>query len=195
MLYNFVTFQGRWGVEGTAATPDLVTITGVEGGVTPFEGVKMLKMLRMTGSSAAIQAFQVTNVTSYAPLIDTGGATINLSAFLNVDSEPTTARANVSVEFFSGPNWPADTLGYIRHSITLDNDRDTWQPALASGAIPVDTRWVLSQVGYNNDLLGNDSGYVDATELTIVPEPATLGLLVMALLSLALFGWRRRTCS
>ncbi len=76
VLNNFPTYQGQWGVESA-------TITGVDGGVTPAQGTQMLRMT--DDGLVATQAFQVTDVTVYAGLIDSGGATANLSALFNAD--------------------------------------------------------------------------------------------------------------
>jgi hypothetical protein len=174
VLNFFATYQGVWGVENA-------TITGVDGGVTPIQGVKMLRM-DYTGSYT--QGFQITDVTSYAAIIDSGGATANLSALFNVDKNIPAALGAVGVSFFTASNYGSLIGGSPTASLTLDNSNNTWQSILVSSPIPVGTRWMLSQVAYNDaSLLGIDgnygAGYVDAADLTIVPEPATLGLLAL----------------
>ncbi len=170
VINNFATYQGIWGVENA-------TITGAENGVTPSAGTKMLRML--DDGLVTTQGFQVTDVTSYAGLIDSGAGTVNLSALFNVDKAVPAAKSAVYVQFFSAANYGSQIGSYIGGALNLDNSDTTWEAASVSGAIPVGTRWLLSQVAYNNaSLMGIDGvshpGYVDAAELTVTPEPATL---------------------
>ena len=184
VLNFFPTYQGIWGVEAA-------TITGVDGGVTPAQGLKMLRMVD-DGQAGTTQGMQVTDVTSYAALIDGGGATVNMSALFNANLPA--ALGGVYVSFFSA-NYYGSLTGFIGNTLTLDNTTTTWEPILVSGAIPAGTRWLLSQVLYSDaSLLGSDGvsypGYVDAAELTIVPEPTSVvGLLVAGASALRL---RRR---
>ena len=180
VLNNFAAYQGRWGVE-------MASITGAQGGVTPDEGVKML---RMTDDELVVtQAFQVTDVTSYATLIDNGNGVIDLSARMNVDSGVAAAMGAVVIQFFSSAVYSSE-ISHISNGLTLDTLPGTWETDSVSGAIPVGTRWVASQVSYNDDSIGSAPGYVDTTELTITPEPATLS--VLALGGLALIRRRRK---
>ena len=57
VLNNFSTYQGVWGVE-------VATIVTAENGVTPAQGVQMLRML--DDGNVTTQGFQTTNVTSYS---------------------------------------------------------------------------------------------------------------------------------
>ena len=180
VLNFFVTYQGVWGVEAA-------TITGIDGGVTPVQGVKMLRMT--DDFQTTTQGFQATNVTSYAGLIDSGGATINMSALFNVDKNTPAALAGVYVSFFTASNYGSLTT-YIGNTLTLDNLPSTWELISTSGAIPPGTRWLVSQVAYNDALLVGNPGYVDAADLTITPEPATLALLALG--GLAMLRRRRR---
>ena len=184
VLNNFPVYQGIWGQENG-------TITGVDGGVTPAQG---FKMLRMDNTGSYTQTFQVTDVTSYAATIDAGGATINMSALFDVDKNLLAALGGVGVSFFTANNYGSLT-SFITGSLTLDNSANTWEPITVSGAIPVGTRWLVSQVFYQDaTLLGIDGnyggGYVDAADLTITPEPATMCLLGLGTLGLL----RRRKC-
>ena len=170
VLGFFSTFQGQWGVE-------VATITGVDGGVTPAAGNRMLRMA--DDGLIATQAVQVTDVTSYAALIDSGGATVNLSALFNADSNVPAAVGSVVVSFFSAANNGSGIGSPSSAALTLDGTPSTWEALSTSGAIPIGTRWLSSQVAYNNASLLGNPGYVDAADLTIVPEPATLSLLVL----------------
>jgi hypothetical protein len=166
VLGDFPTYEGKWGAE-------VATITGAEGGVTPPEGVKMLRMVN--DEQVQTQAFQVTDVTSYENDIDTGGATVNMSAWFTA---PQAAYGAVVVQFFGGPDWDLPST-WIAQGLTLDSTPSTWERISVSGTIPVGTRWMVSQVYYTDASLGSNPGYVDAADLTIVPEPATLSLLVL----------------
>ena len=111
-----------------------------------------------------------------------------MSALFNVDKNLAAALGGVGVSFFTANNYGSLT-SFIINSLTLDNSNNTWQPISVSGAIPVGTRWMLSQVFYNDaTLLGIDGnyggGYVDAADLTIVPEPTTMVMLALGGLAL-----------
>jgi hypothetical protein len=175
VLNNFSTYQGIWGVENA-------TIVTAENGVTPIQGVQML---HMDNTGSYTQGFQVTDVTSYAALIDSGNAVVNMSAQFNVDKAVPAALGVLGVSFFTGNTYGTLTT-YFTNSLTLDNSNNTWELISGSSAIPVGTRWLVSQVAYQDaTLLGIDGvyhpGYVDAADMTItqVPEPATLGLLIL----------------
>ena len=171
VLSNFVADQGKWGAE--AATISLAT-----GGVVPPEGTKMLSM---TGSGSTYQTAQVTNVSVTATdptlhtLILSGGAIVNLNALFNTPSGVSSAGAGVIVTFLSGTNFNTDQISTISQSLTLDGDFNTWEQNSVSGAIPINTAWIVSQVTYNAASLGANPGFVDAASLTIapVPEPGT----------------------
>ena len=184
VLNFFATYQGVWGVE-------VATIVTAENGVTPAQGAKMLRMV--DDGLIATQGFQVTDVTSYAGLIDSGGGTVNLSALFNVDKGVPAAVSAVYVQFFSAANYGSQIGSYIGGGLSLDNSPNTWETASVSGAIPVGTRWILSQVAYSDaSLMGVDGlshpGYVDAANFTITPEPANIGLLVLGVIGM----WMRR---
>jgi hypothetical protein len=181
VLGNFVTYQGQWGDE-------LSTIVTAENGVTPFQAVKMLRMNNTGGGYT--QTFQVTDVTSYAGLIDSGNAVVNLTAWFNVDKAVPAAFGALGVSFFTGSSYGTLTTSFT-NSLTLDISPNTWESISAINSIPVGTRWLLSQVAYkDSSLLGIDGiyhpGYVDAADLTVtqIPEPATLSLLALGGLSL-----------
>lgn len=183
VLSNFVANQGEWGAE--AATITLATT-----GVTPAGGTKMLSM---TGSGGTYQTAQVTDVSSYAGLIISGGAIVNLNALFNTSDLVTGAVAGVSLTFLSGTNFNTDQISTIYGSLTLDGDDSTWQQITATGAIPVNTSWLVSQVTYNAAPMGGNPGFVDSASLTIeaVPEPGT-ALFGIACVGVAALRRRRR---
>ena len=179
VLNNFTTYQGIWGTENG-------TITGAENGVTPPEGVKMLRM--DDDGLATTQGFQITDVTSYAGLVDSGSGVLTLNALFNVDTHVPAAVGGVYIQFFSAANYGAQIGTGMSGLLSLDSLVSTWESATVTTPIPVGTRWLLSQVYYSNtSLIGDDGiihpGYVDLADLRVVPEPATLGLLALGALT------------
>jgi hypothetical protein len=168
VLGNFTGFQGIWG-------PEVATITGVDGGVTPAQGSQMLRM--MDDNLTTTQGFQVTDVTADTPIISTGTATVNLSALFNTGQNVPAGVAAVYVQFFSASNYGSQIGGAVGAGLTLDNSPATWQPISISTTVPVGTTWILSQVAYSNASLLSNPGYVDAADMTITPEPASMALL------------------
>ena len=95
------------------------------------------------------------------------------------------AVAGIFVQFFSAASYGSQIGIPISSSLTLDSNPNTWETVSVSGTIPIGTTWLMSQVYYSDaSLLGIDGlshpGYVDAADATIVPEPASVGLLVLA---------------
>ena len=180
VLTNFVGYQGVWGAENGA-------ITGFENGVTPAQGFKMLRM--DDDGLATTQAFQVTDVTSYAGAIDAGAASLSLNALFNVDAFVPAAVGGVYIQFFGAANYGSQIGTGLAAPLALDSQDTTWETAALTTTVPVGTRWLLSQVYYSNaSLIGNDGtvhpGYVDAADLRLVPEPSTLGLLATGALAM-----------
>jgi hypothetical protein len=188
VLGNFPVYQGQWG-------PEVGTDVGPSGGVTPFQGVLMLSM--SDDGLTATQSFQATDVSASSALINSGGATVNMSAMFDANQNLPAAIGGVAVSFYSGNN-TGTLISTLITSSTLDNSPATWQPISVSGSIPVGTTWMVSQVLYNDASLHSNGamypGYVDAADLTItaVPEPATVTLLAAGGLGIAFRAWRRR---
>jgi len=180
VLTDFVTYQGQWGTEAA-------TIVTAENGVTPAQGSKMLRM--DDDGLITTQGFQVTDVTAYAGLIDSGAGFASLNALFNVDAFVPAATGGVYLQFFSASNYGSQIGTGVAGPLALDNSDATWETALINTPIPVGTRWLLSQVYYSNtSLVGNDGtihpGYVDAADLRITPEPSALALLTLGVLPL-----------
>lgn len=185
VLTNFPGFVGQWGDE-------VSTIVTAENGITPSQGVRMLRM--DDDGISWTQTFQSTNVSAYAATIDAGGVGINAIAQYNAHPHLSAALSNITVFFFSAANWGSQIGTPLISNLTLDASPNTWQANLVAGVVPVGTRWLVTQVAYQNaSLLGTDGvmypGYVDAAELWVkVPEPTTLGMLGLGILGL----WKKR---
>lgn len=184
VLTNFPGFQGIWGAENGL-------ITGVDNGITPAQGSKMLRM--DDEGNVTTQGFQVTDISAYAGPVDAGSATVTLSALFNVESFVPAAGAGVYLQFFSASNYASQIGTGTGGSLSLDNLANTWETAAVTTPVPVGTRWILSQVYYSNaSLIGVDGavhpGYVDAADMRVTPEPTGLALLALG----ALLGFRRR---
>jgi hypothetical protein len=173
VLNDFEFYKGRWGAE-------LGTISGAGSGVTPNEGAKMLRMTATGGDLT--QTFQVIDVRSWASVIDGGGATVNFNSLFNADCTDAnlpTARGLAGVQFFSDSYYASEIGTGFSSDLRLDGFVGSWEGISTGGAVPVNTRWVVAQVTYYNSSLAGYPGYVDAAELTVVPEPATMSLLAL----------------
>jgi hypothetical protein len=128
----------------------------------------------------ATQAYQVTNVSAFISSIDLGTATVNLNAMFSFNHDMNTPpHSALSLDFFTGDNWGTLITGQSILVNRILEDIVGWDYAQIDGTIPVGTRWIVSQVLYSNASLQGYAGYVDAAELTIVPEPATILLLTL----------------
>lgn len=179
-LANFPGFQGVWGIENA-------TITGVDNGVTPAQGAKMLRM--DDDGAVTTQGVQVTDVTSYAGPVDAGLASLTLAALFNVDANTPAAVAGVYIQFFSAANYGSQIGTGLGGSLALDASVNTWETASVTTPIPVGTRWLMSQVYYSDaSLIGNDgavhAGYVDVGDLRVIPEPSAVGLLILGAMAM-----------
>jgi hypothetical protein len=155
VLGAFETHQGIWGVESA-------TISGPDGAVIPPHGDKMLRMTDAGGHST--QAFQVTDVTAHATLIDSGLARFDLGASFNADVPA--ASAGVGLHFFDEPFWGSPILSRSNGAV-LDSDAATWEVVSVSGSIPPGARWIVSEVNYPNSTISPEPGYVDEASLLL----------------------------
>jgi len=165
---------GFWGAElGGEVTAEF--------GVSPAAGQYMLYM--ENEGLAVTQAFQAVDVNSFAGLIDSGSAVAYLTAYYNSPGGVAGPTTVPGLLFFAGANDWGSPLGSGFGSFSLDASPDTWEPYLFTASVPVGTRWIVAQLGYDDSTLpAGVRGYVDVASLRIIPEPATLALLVPALL-------------
>ncbi len=164
VLGNWI--PNTWGAEQGA-------IVGAMSGVTPAQGVQMLKLDRIAGVSS--QAGQVIDLTAYSALIDSGQAVLNLSALFNIEAGFAGAIGGVGVYTFTGPNQWGSHTDYFAGSVTLDGSAPSWQAAQASKTLLAGTRWIVAEVYYVNQTVPQgEFGFVDSVRAEVVPEPATL---------------------
>ncbi|MBC7773566.1 MAG: hypothetical protein H7210_13810 [Pyrinomonadaceae bacterium] len=181
-LGNFPGFQGVWGQENS------ITI-GTDMGISPASGALQLRM-DVTGG-VTTQAFQTVDVTSFAALIDAGGATLNASALLNANLAAPVG--GVYISYFSANNYGSLIGPMNLNVINLDSNPGTWETASVTATVPVNTRWILLQCAYaetslysTNGTVG--SGYVDNVYMEIVPTPGSMAILGLG----GLLACRRR---
>ena len=163
---------GQWGPENGA-------IVGVDGGVTPLTASTMLAEYA-PGTSSYTQTYQATDVSA-----DPAGSTYTLSAFFDANQNLSAASAFVNISFYDASYSP---LGVpLSSGLILDNNTATWQQISATATEPAGTKYVLSQVLYDNSTLQSSNGaifpsYVDGASLTLksVPEPSAFALLALA---------------
>ncbi len=172
---------GQWGQENAA-------IVGVDGGVTPLTAPTMLA-LYAPNTGSYTQTYQATDVSA-----DPAGSTYTLSAYFNANQNLSAALGFVNMSFYDATY--ASLGGPPSSSLVLDNNPATWQQISVTSIEPPGTKYILSQVFYDNSTLLDSFGlvpsYVDSASLTRVPEASTLALLgagVMGLLGRA----RRRS--
>ncbi len=158
VLNYFERYQGFWG-------PESGSIVAQVGPVIPPEGTKMLQLRPLGGVTTEV--FQVTDVSDYAALIDSGKARVSLSSLFNADPGIPAAVGAVAIRFFAVPDWYSSYTIIYSPGLALDADPGTWQEAAASGVVPVGTRWMISQMHFSNDPLRGLPGYVDSAEMTI----------------------------
>jgi hypothetical protein len=172
---------GNWGAE-------LGAIVGVDDGVTPLTAQTMLAEYD-TGSTSYTQTAQVTDVSSYP-----AGSTFTLSAYFNVNNHVPAANAFVNISFYDASYVLLG--GPPSAGLILDTNILSWEQISLTTIEPLNTKYVVSQVLYDERTLpGVDglihAGYVDSASLTVVPEPGTMVLLGMGAFGLLAWTWRR----
>ncbi len=175
---------GQWGPENGA-------IVGVDGGVTPLTAPTMLAEYA-PGTSSYTQTYQATDVSA-----DPAGSSFTLSAFFDANQNLPAAGAFVNMTFYDA----SYTLlgGPPSSGLILDNNPATWQQISVTATEPPNTKYIVSQVLYDNNTLMDSTGvidpsYVDAASLTLnpVPEPSAFVLLGAGSLLMMGFAWRNK---
>lgn len=180
VLADFAGYQGSWGILAGGITPATM-------GVVPASGAKMLCMVKV--SAPFTSTFQAVDVSSYAALIDAGGATLHASARFNTNGGYNGAAGLVRAQFFGGPSTASLIGSAAVGNLALDASPGTWELAQVSSLIPAGTTWIVYEVAYLGSSIGTNTGFVDHAFMDIVPVPAPGAL---ALLGLACAVGRRR---
>jgi hypothetical protein len=176
---GFSTY-GQWGAEFGA-------IVTAQDSVTPLTATTMLA--ESAGSPNYTQTAQVTDVSSYP-----AGSTFTLSAYFNANVP--SALAFVNMSFYDASY---TYLGDLSSSPgAIDGNPATWEQKSLTTNAPLTTKYIISQVMYDeNSMLTSDglvhAGYVDSASLTRVPEPGTIVLLLGGLTGLLCYAWQKRT--
>jgi hypothetical protein len=169
---------GNWGAENGA-------IVTAQDSVTPLSATTMLA--ESTGSPNYTQTAQVTDVSAFSP-----GSTYTLSAYFNANVPAALAFVNMS---FYDASYAY--LGDLSSSPGLiDSNPATWEQKSLAMAAPLTTKYIVSQVLYDESSITTSdglvhAGYVDSASLTVVPEPSTIALLGMGVFGLLAWTWRR----
>ena len=174
---------GQWGAENGA-------IVAAGGGVTPLTASTMLAEYSPAGGYT--QTLQVTDVSS-----DPASSTYTLSAYFDVPQNLSAAHAYVNISFYDASNNPLG--GPPSAGLILDNNPATWQPISITATEPLNTKYIVSQVLYDESTLSDSTGatqpgYVDSASLTLVPvpEPSSVLLAFSGLAALVWYARRKR---
>ena len=184
---NLLLSHGQWGSQNGVKVGGF--FGGQTDGIVPFDGVVMDRMVSTGDVSGITRTYQALDLTPYHSLIDSGQATIEGSERFNAPFAG--AVAIMSIEYFDGSGFydaghqtGLPSMG----SLGLDSDLANWDILTVGASVPVNTRWVLFSVGFQNASLGSGAGYADFNNVSIGPTPGTAGLLGLG----ALVGLRRR---
>ena len=182
--------NGVWGGENAA------NVTGPDNGVVPAAGARMHRM--NDDGLLATQSWQKVDVTPYSSFINAGNASVNFGALFNVPQDVLAANGSVGVSFLNAANAPVGPP-FVGVAANPDSNPASWQAyGLANVAVPPTTSFIRLQLAYANATMisptGADRpGFVDDARLTLtlVPEPSTLCLGAVSLLSMLLLSRRR----
>ena len=201
---NLITNPGFEQTEGTFAYPhqygdwsgDNSTIVSNSDGIEPYEGSQMLKFRYSGWESYAQDAFssqvyQLIDISAYSSLIASGNAVVKASAYFNrvaYDNETDTQFYVWIMALTGSPagfNASSNILDDVTEYFETDSYLDTWEKGEAELILPANTTYVAICIAANeniyNDITGVefDGHYADSVSLEIVPEPATIVLLVL----------------
>jgi hypothetical protein len=161
-------------------------IVGASSGITPAEGTHMLQFINTftgpDGDWGATQCniYQLVDLSPFAGLIQTGTATVTLSAAFNRvvgDSQTDTSFYAGMLAYAGSPSdFPTQWSQHIAGNgmtVFTDSSLVTWQPATATMLLPAATTYLAVALGATenvyNDLQGVefDGHFADAVSLVI----------------------------
>lgn len=180
---------------------DRVNYRGVENGITPFEGSRMLRFINAAfgpGSSNTSQFWLNIDLSSMAADIDQGKVFLEASVLFNRvagDAETDTAFA-LDVRARSGTPGSFSDLALVTSVVNSDSDPLTWEQGTASLILPTGTRFVQLELDAFENVFNDtsnpefDGHYADAVtvEATVIPEPPSWVLVLTAVMLLVGFG-------
>ena len=199
-----------------SATPgdwqgDVTDITAAQDGIIPFNGSQMLHFINTEidgprSGSVGSELLQSVDLGSFG--IDPSAQTLTarLTARFNrvTGDAQTDTQFRVEMRAFSGdvtsfPTQIATASDIARNSaiIVTDGDVATWEAALVELALPSNTDFVGFSIQSLENVVDDgsnpefDGHYADAVSLTVVPEPSSLYLLMLALSGMIVLArWR-----
>jgi len=194
------TTSGGWPDSYGDWNGDYSAIVGATGGVMPYEGSQMLQFRGTshggTGSSDTSEIFQLIDISAYNSLVVSGNATVKTSVHFNrVDTDSQTdTKAFINLMAYDGSTgtfdtrWESNTyasaLSYTTNRIYLDDNLQTWEELELELFLPSETTFVALRIGLHEDIYNDysypefDGHFVDAVFVEIIPEPATIALLI-----------------
>ena len=185
---------------------DRSAIVKTENGITPLEGIRMLRFdftFVNTAGSTSADIHTLIDVSAYSALISSGFAKADATAFFNrvsVDAQ-TDTRFLIQVRALSGlpSGFPSGQLANGFAEVFTDNLASTWQAATAELLLPSNTSYLAIIVSATEDVFDDvsfpefDGHYVDNVSLNItaIPEPASIAIWsVIGGIGL-IAGWRK----
>ena len=176
---------GRW-------SGDFTAVTGVQQGITPASGTKMLQFLRAdfegktSTNSYSGDLYQLIDVRAHQSEIVDGAAVVNLSAAFNAFAFPDTESYNCSATIFAldaetatnaamniGNTAAPDSLAMANKGrVNLDRLPETWQPLTTELRLPPNTDFILIRLGIEHSSLAQrratfDGHYLDDIQVTM----------------------------
>lgn len=164
------TAQGATGWTLSAANAFKVTFGDAPDGANRLDA-------RIANNPTTVYASQIIDISSYASNIALGGATATF-IFYNMTNDMTNDSANGAIEFFNASNVSlgSTTTSWFKNS--------TWTASsIVDAAVPVDARSLKITLGARRTSASQTDVLIDniSVALTVIPEPATFGIMLSAL--------------